>query len=273
MPIKIHGLCGLTAKDGTLYALLPNFKTQGSTFKENPLYPHHTVVLLERDALTDQARQNIRYFTNRTLIENEQPVTKTYGVVLLDHETVSFTLNGNDLISENINEVSSNFIEMKKVYADSPNSVKLNTALLQGDITNSANTYNVDLTCRVAINKGTLDSEVVTDHFYLFTDMRVDDLYKEPKRISTRLNVDVEISEVRVGQRAFPFKSDRRNPIIWIENLPIIRMSLADAVEDHDFSLIYKLIPNIAAQNIRLPKVRIVHEEKPIICALAWFES
>lgn len=274
MSIKIEGLCGLTVKSGIFYALLPNFKVRvPSVVNGKYLLPHYPIILLEYDLLDDPSKSQVRYIVEKTHSENGRDITKNYGLILLDKEIVTFTPSQNTSL-QYLN-VSQNFIEMAKVYTDYPGYVQLDNQLLNAsNITNPIN--GVDLACRVSINTGTLTAQEPTPDYYTFDYNDSDASYKNsqnPFHPCTILDVNVQINGITIGDRQFNFTNN--SPTIWIQNLPIDAIELNDREKDHDFEIVYKLAPSITANNRekRLPTFHKVGPARPIVCALAWFQS
>lgn len=127
MTIKIEGLCGITEKNNTLFALLPNFKAGGKPYANSPenLVPHYPAILLEYDHL-ETGKEWIQYQE----IHSQDQIK--YGLVFPDAEEVTFTLQGSNLTVGNVKQ---DFIQMDLVHADQNTAVR--TALrLDAKLTN-----------------------------------------------------------------------------------------------------------------------------------------
>lgn len=276
MPIKIEGLCGITTQTNastsntTLYLLLPNFKLREPySVAGKYLEPHFPRVLLEYDALDDESKKNIQFMVEKEYVTAG---TRKYGLVLLDHEIVSFKFaEGSPNL--NVNDANEHFIEMKKVYEDNTGYVDLSSKypdLFTGDIKDPKNTHGVDLASRISINKGILTAEEMILNKYSFDYGAVCEDYKKPKNFYAVLNVGVSVNEITVGAKTYKFKLDSKDPVVIIESLPFEDTDLDDGDKEHDFKLTYKLVPEIVEK--RLPTFHKVGPERPVlICTLAWY--
>ncbi|MFY9224773.1 MAG: hypothetical protein WAQ98_19030 [Blastocatellia bacterium] len=171
-----------------------------------------------------------------------------------------------------VGNVYKNFIQMKKVYEDKPDWVKLHSSMLTGDIKNPVNTNVVDLAGRVSIDKGTLTSEEQTIDEYSFEyPNRSEASYQNRIKFYNILNVDVAVTSVTIGNKLYSFNFGT-SPVIGIQNLPLEKVEPDHGSKDYDFELVYKLTPEIPEK--RLPTF---HKQglsaKPVICPLTWFES
>lgn len=268
MPIKIEGLCGIVVKDDVLYVLLPNAeKEEVSTVnKDKKLHPHFPAILLEFNRLDDESKQKFSPadIENKTYLEPEGSVTKPFARVVPDHEEVRFTFadGSNNL---RVGTVYESFIEMKKVNLTDP--AKLNEGLLNVPITESKTTYDVDLVCRVVIDKGELRFMEPIGDKYSFSEPTN---YINPTKFHYILHVDITIINVQVGDKIYSFR-EGTNPIVGILNLPLEeRERPNDKDIDYDFELVYKLVPNATIKS--LPQFHRSPGVRPAICPVAWFE-
>ncbi|MBN8724408.1 MAG: hypothetical protein J0M03_15845 [Acidobacteria bacterium] len=279
MSIKIEGLCGITVKNGVLYALLPNFRAGGKPYANSPedLVPHYPAILLQYESLAT-GREWIQY----QKIHSQDTIK--YGLVFPDSEEVSFSLQGNNNLNDSnaVNTAKQNFIEMPKVHEGEAQSV-LNALKLNAKLTNlqqslsiiKSQTPNIDLACRVAITQGILGKEDDSSDKYSFSYTNTG-AYSNKRSFPAVLHVNTIVKSVTIGSKVFTFKANT-SPVIRIQNIPSLERARPNHLsKDNDFELSYKLISDSIIQTLTR-KTPLYHREgnseRPVICSVIWFET